>query len=440
MSTESDEPCRPPPRRKVRRRPAADAPAAWRPSRSFRRAGLAGAAARALDRSGAPAPNVSTPPAPAPPPRYRHGRRRCRDRGHRRLGADHGAARAHPARGRPHRSPSAAGPDLGGRSRRRPRDRPADQRSRGQGRRLHVRAGLGASPRTSRPAARRSRRCAPSPTRSTCSAAACCPRSSPPRGELDPSTLRASDGAIDLARIAAVAPTLVQADSAMSRATAAVAARPASTWLGPVDSARGDLLAQMRSLGKTLHSADPRLAGSPRRCWAPTAPSATSSPSRTTPRRAAPVACPARSPSSAPPTARSASSGSRATARWPGSRAASNFGPDYNRLWSVGAPYNEYVDSNVSPHFPYAARIWLAMWQTKTARAARRRARGRPAGAGLPARGHRSGDAARPFDRVGGQRRPADPADAVQPVSERRAVAARKTLPAGRRAGGEHAR
>ncbi len=49
-----------------------------------------------------------------------------------------------------------------------------------------------------------------------------------------------------------------------------------------------------------------------------------------------------------------------------GVKSGLNFGKAYDRLWSVGAPYDEYGDSNVSAHFPYAARIWLAMWQHKT--------------------------------------------------------------------------
>lgn len=39
-----------------------------------------------------------------------------------------------------------------------------------------------------------------------------------------------------------------------------------------------------------------------------------------------------------------------------------DFGKDYNALYGPSLPTTTFVDSNVSPHFPYAARIWAAMW------------------------------------------------------------------------------
>ena len=65
--------------------------------------------------------------------------------------------------------------------------------------------------------------------------------------ELDPTTLRRPDGSIDLARISAAAPSLDRAAIRMSRAATTIARRPAHTWLGPVDSARADLLTQLTS-------------------------------------------------------------------------------------------------------------------------------------------------------------------------------------------------
>jgi hypothetical protein len=43
-----------------------------------------------------------------------------------------------------------------------------------------------------------------------------------------------------------------------------------------------------------------------------------------------------------------------------------DFGADYNSAYGASEPTSSFVDSNVSPHFPYTARIWAAMWQKVT--------------------------------------------------------------------------
>jgi hypothetical protein len=43
-----------------------------------------------------------------------------------------------------------------------------------------------------------------------------------------------------------------------------------------------------------------------------------------------------------------------------------NFGPDFEGRYGVADPTNFYVNSNISPHFPYAAETWAAMWQRKS--------------------------------------------------------------------------
>jgi hypothetical protein len=40
-----------------------------------------------------------------------------------------------------------------------------------------------------------------------------------------------------------------------------------------------------------------------------------------------------------------------------------SFGPGYRSAYGPSLPTSTFVDSNVSPNFPYAARIWQAMWQ-----------------------------------------------------------------------------
>lgn len=41
-----------------------------------------------------------------------------------------------------------------------------------------------------------------------------------------------------------------------------------------------------------------------------------------------------------------------------------NLGPEYRDLW--GSDPALWANSNLDPHFPYAARIWLALWQRQT--------------------------------------------------------------------------
>ena len=183
--------------------------------------------------------------------------------------------------------------------------------------------------------------------------------------QLDPSTLRSSDGTIDLARIQAVAPSLDTADLVMSRATSSLAARPASSWLGPVDTARSTLLTQLRSLGKTLHSADlaariaPQMLGvdGPKRYFIGFQNDAEARATGGLPGAFGIVR---------------ADHGKISIERFEpdntlnGVSSSVDFGYGYNDIWGFAAPKSVYVDSNVSAHFPYAAQIWLSMWQKKS--------------------------------------------------------------------------
>ena len=40
-----------------------------------------------------------------------------------------------------------------------------------------------------------------------------------------------------------------------------------------------------------------------------------------------------------------------------------DFGKDYDALYGTSSPTDFIVNSNISPHFPYAAQIWSRMWQ-----------------------------------------------------------------------------
>ncbi len=46
--------------------------------------------------------------------------------------------------------------------------------------------------------------------------------------------------------------------------------------------------------------------------------------------------------------------------------AAVDLGPEFNRVYGWTNPYTDYRNSNMSPHFPYAAEIWSSMWANQT--------------------------------------------------------------------------
>ncbi|WP_338898251.1 DUF4012 domain-containing protein [Streptomyces sp. TG1A-60] len=45
-----------------------------------------------------------------------------------------------------------------------------------------------------------------------------------------------------------------------------------------------------------------------------------------------------------------------------------DLGAEFGALYGPGAPTRTWVNSNMSPHFPYAARIWAAAWQRHSGR------------------------------------------------------------------------
>jgi Protein of unknown function (DUF4012) len=49
-----------------------------------------------------------------------------------------------------------------------------------------------------------------------------------------------------------------------------------------------------------------------------------------------------------------------------GSSASVDFGPEYNALYGYANPTTDFRNSNLSPHFPYAAQIWKSMWAKET--------------------------------------------------------------------------
>ncbi|MGI8591193.1 MAG: DUF4012 domain-containing protein [Nakamurella sp.] len=180
--------------------------------------------------------------------------------------------------------------------------------------------------------------------------------------QLDPARLRNADGSINLSRIAAVAPALDRASAALAAATTTVAGLPARTWLSTIDGARSDALSQLTSLSPTVHSAI--LAA-----------------------RIAPQMLGLSGPKTYLVSFQNEAE-LRGTGGLPGAfaivkadhgkltfsqfekdstltrtKSGLDFGAAYNQLYAGANATDEYGDSNVSAHFPYAAQIWVAMWQ-----------------------------------------------------------------------------
>jgi hypothetical protein len=180
--------------------------------------------------------------------------------------------------------------------------------------------------------------------------------------QLDPDTLRRSDGSIDLARIRAVAPVLNSAVARMDHATAVITAQPAHTWFGSVDRARTDLLARMASLGHSLRSAD---------LAANTAPAMLGADGVKRYFVAFQNDAEARGTGGIP--------GAFAIVRVDkGKFTFERFEPDdtlgvqpvnvglgsdFEQMFGGLRSTSLYVNTNLSPNFPYAAQLWLAMWQ-----------------------------------------------------------------------------
>jgi hypothetical protein len=185
------------------------------------------------------------------------------------------------------------------------------------------------------------------------------------REHLDPTTLRRPDGSIDLAPIVQVAPTLATADTEVAAVTKDVQHLPASTWLSPVDSARSDILDQLRKIAATVHSADlgahivPPMLGidGTKRYFVGFQNEAE-----------------ARGTGGLPGAfgILQVTQGKATFERFENDSYLSrlptglDFGSDFDNLYDGYDATGLYVNSDASPHFPYAAQVWTAMWQKKT--------------------------------------------------------------------------
>ncbi|WP_375477156.1 DUF4012 domain-containing protein [uncultured Jatrophihabitans sp.] len=175
---------------------------------------------------------------------------------------------------------------------------------------------------------------------------------------------RQGGGGINLATLIAAQPQLGSSAQAAGLAADAIA-RTSPTWVGPIQHARGALLSDLRTLHNSLAGADHALRTAVPMLGA------------TTPQRyfvAFENEAEARGIGGLPGAFAiiTADKGVLRFSHFGSDRelsrahASIDLGPQYNRQFGNFDPTNTYQFSDVSPHFPDAARIWAAMWFAKT--------------------------------------------------------------------------
>jgi hypothetical protein len=182
---------------------------------------------------------------------------------------------------------------------------------------------------------------------------------------LDPKNLRQADGSIRLRAVEQARPVLAQTVNRATSAAAAIQALPASTWMSQADQARAKVLSSLASLNHTLKSLDhtaglllPMLGSEqPKRYFIGFVNEAELRGSGGLPGSFA-IA--------------EVSDGQIKLTHFGADNELDNvvanvdLGPDYNALYASAQPANTYLNSNISPNFPDAAKIWAAMWKAKT--------------------------------------------------------------------------
>jgi hypothetical protein len=182
------------------------------------------------------------------------------------------------------------------------------------------------------------------------------------RNKLPLGTLRQADGSVDITAIRAAAPFLAEADQSLSTAASTVAAQPGHTWLGVADRARNSIAGPLAGLAHTVHSADiaaqlaPAMLGADgvQRYFVGFQNDAE-----------------ARGTGGLPGAfgilvadhGRLTFTGFDKDSVLANTPTHLNLGSDYAELYGSAEPTSLYLNSNLSPNFPYAAQIWAAMWE-----------------------------------------------------------------------------
>ncbi|MFN2560857.1 MAG: DUF4012 domain-containing protein [Jatrophihabitans sp.] len=185
---------------------------------------------------------------------------------------------------------------------------------------------------------------------------------------LNPTTLRASGDTIKLAPLVRAVPTLQQAARDIDSASALLASLPHSTWIGPVDSGRAkfasdlDIIRGYTDAAARVAEVLPTMLGRER--------SQTyfiglqnEAELRGTGGLPGAFAIARASHGTLKFTRFESDAVLEPAATNQEIRTGLSFGAGYDSAYGPSLPTNTFVDSNVSPHFPYAARIWQAMWK-----------------------------------------------------------------------------
>jgi uncharacterized protein DUF4012 len=182
-------------------------------------------------------------------------------------------------------------------------------------------------------------------------------------GRLDPSAL-VSGGAVDVAALSSAAPALGTAVAGLARTRTAIERLPAS-WLPAVGRARTDLLDQLGSAQGNLAGADraarllPPMLGAdrPRRYFVGLQNEAEARGTGGLPGVYAIVVA---------DRGRLRVTDVAADSTLGRIRTGLRFDTDYQARYGGAQPADYFGNSNISPHFPYAARIWAAMWRARS--------------------------------------------------------------------------
>ncbi|MGI8761672.1 MAG: DUF4012 domain-containing protein [Jatrophihabitantaceae bacterium] len=185
---------------------------------------------------------------------------------------------------------------------------------------------------------------------------------------LDPAKLRRTGDSIDLTALSAARPRLQASARLLDAATRRIDALPSGTWLSQVDSARSKLSAQLHAISGYVDAAaraatvlPPMLgADGPKRYFVGLQNEAELRGTGGLPGAFAIVVADHGKITfthfDSDATLLPAATGQSVTT-------GLDFGPGYDSAYGASAPTSSFVDSNASPNFPYAARIWAAMWE-----------------------------------------------------------------------------
>jgi hypothetical protein len=180
---------------------------------------------------------------------------------------------------------------------------------------------------------------------------------------LNPHKLRTGPNGLDLGRLSDAATSLGRARDATAAALASAQALPSSTWLGAADNSRTLLIKDLNTLHRGLADLsaastllpEPLGASGTRRYFLAFQTDAESRGLGGLPGAYAIL---------------QARHGQLSFLRFGSdvdlgsAKANVNLGADYRRQYSDAfGPEANFVNSDASPHFPYAARIWMSMWE-----------------------------------------------------------------------------